>query len=111
MTMPRRTFIAGAATVVIVAAGPDPGIAVLEQLFQAPHVEAAWFTPDFLEKVPVGPVDALLDRIRQEMGAFQSVTGSGHRFTVHLAKGDVLAGLVLTSDGKISSLLLRPAGP
>jgi hypothetical protein len=30
---------------------------------------------------------------------------------VHLAKGDVLASLVLTGDGKITVLLLRPAGP
>jgi hypothetical protein len=108
--MLRRTLIAAAAAL-LAAAGPDPGVAMLEQLFRAPQAQAAWFAPDFLDKVPVAQVNALLDEIRHEMGAFQSVTGAGHRFTVHLAKGDVLASLVLTGDGKITVLLLRPAGP
>jgi hypothetical protein len=109
MTLLRRTLIALAAVILLPAAGADPGIAVLERLFRAPQVEAAWFTPAFIEKVPIEQVNALLGNIKQEMGAFKSVDGSGHSFIVHLAHGDLSARLVLTDDGKIAGLLLRPA--
>ena len=82
---------------------------MLERLFRAPQAEAAWFTPAFIEKVPIEQVNALLGNIKQEMGAFKSVDGSDHSFIVHLAHGDLSARLVLTDDGKIAGLLLRPA--
>jgi beta-lactamase class A len=109
MKMLRRSLIALAATAVLAAASPDPGVEALERLFRAPQAQPDWFTPQFIEKVPLEKVNALLDGIRQDMGPLQSVSGDGRSFTVHLARGEVSARLALTDDGRIAGLLLRPA--
>jgi beta-lactamase class A len=107
--MHRRGLIALLAAIPLAAAAPDPGVAVLERLFKEPKAQADWFTAQFIQSVPIEQVNTLLDSIRQQMGALQSVTGSGHNFVLHLDHGTVSARLVLAGDGKIAGLLLRPA--
>jgi beta-lactamase class A len=107
--MHRRSLIALIATTALAAAGPASGIAVLQRLFTEPEAKAEWFTTQFIDAVPIENVNTLLGGIRQQMGALKSVNGGGYNFIVHLEHGDVSARLVLSGDGKIAGLRLRPA--
>jgi hypothetical protein len=109
MAVFRRVLLGLPAAMLLLAVAPDPGIAVLERLFREKVAQAGWFTAQFIEKVPIDQVNTLLGAVRAQLGGLRSVSGSGHSFVVHLARGDVSARLVLTDDGKIAGLLLRPA--
>ena len=82
--------------------------AALTRVFQTSPAKPEWFTPAFLEQVPIEQVNAVIGSVMQQFGAFKSVDGSGLDYSVHLARGTVHARIVLDHGGLIAGLLIRP---
>jgi hypothetical protein len=82
---------------------------VLERFFTTDRVSADWFTPDFLQAVPIAQIEAIITQLKQELGAWESVLPEPEGFTLKFKQGTVPAQIVLTSDGKISGLFFSPS--
>jgi beta-lactamase class A len=78
---------------------------VLERFFKTDRVSADWFTPEFLQAVPIGQIDAIIAQYKQELGALESVAPDAEGFTLKFKQSTLPAQIVLTPDGKISGLL------
>jgi beta-lactamase class A len=91
----------------IVPAKMSPANA-LERFFTTDRVSADWFTPEFLQAVPIAQIEAIITQLKQELGAWESVVPEPEGFTLKFKQGTVPAQIVLTSDGKISGLFFSP---
>jgi beta-lactamase class A len=91
----------------IVSAKLSPAQA-LERFFTTDRLSADWFTPDFLKAVPIGQVEAIINQLKQELGAWESVVPEAEGFTLKFKQGTVSAQIVLTPDGQISGLFFSP---
>jgi len=86
---------------------PSPK-AALERLFTQP-VEAGWFAPVFLDQVSAGQVATIVAGLTDQYGALRDITGAGDSFVVGLARADIPARIALDDEGRIRTLLFRPA--
>jgi beta-lactamase class A len=97
------------------AAPEEPRVATpeaaLRRLLAADKAREAWFSPDFLAKVPVSKVDEILASLRAEAGAFEDVRADGPRFVLVYAKATVAAGAAIDADGRFTTLFVRPPEP
>ena len=82
--------------------------ALITQLLEAPSAKAEWFTPAFLEQVPITQVNTVVAAVRQQFGAFRSVDGNGLDYVAHLERGSVHVQIVMDHAGLIAGLLIRP---
>jgi len=90
----------------------DPRAAALERLLTAPDIDAEWFDPAFLAKVPRDQVAAIIKDLRNRYGALRRVAPApGGGFTVTLERADIPARVTLTADGRIAGLFFQPAVP
>ena len=82
--------------------------AVIEQLLGPTAVTAEMFHPRFLEAVPVEEVRALLQGVRETIGAPVTIADRGHgHFLVTTASHDLPMQLALAPDGRITMLFLQ----
>jgi beta-lactamase class A len=96
----------------LVAAGPaDPRAATLAALFGDPAHAALNLSPSFLAAVPEARVRSLVSEIEQTHGVFQSVTGAGSEYIIHLVRADVTARIALDESGSITGLRLTRIMP
>lgn len=80
--------------------------AALERLFTASELRREWFSPAFLQQIPV-PVEQVIGNLKQSLGAYQGVTQMGDRYFVRFEKGRVPTLIVLNSEGQITGLLFQ----
>jgi beta-lactamase class A len=85
--------------------------AAAERLFREEPAKAEWFSPSFLNEIPLREIDALLKRLTDQYGEVQEVTGDGESFSVQLESAEVPATIQLDPNGRIASLLLHPPVP
>jgi beta-lactamase class A len=91
----------------IVSAKLSPAQA-LERFFTTDRVSADWFTPDFLQAVPIAQMEAIITQLKQELGAWESTVPEAEGFTLKFKQGTVSAQIALTPDGKISGVFFSP---
>jgi beta-lactamase class A len=91
----------------IVSAKLSPAQA-LERFFTTDRVSADWFTPEFLQAVPIGQMEAIIAQFKQELGALESVAPEAEGFTLKFKQSTLPAQITLTADGKIASLFFSP---
>ncbi len=82
--------------------------AALTRLFKAPAPKPEWFTPAFLEQIPISQVNTVMASVTQQFGAFQSLDGRGMNYQVHLARGTVHVQVVVDHAGLIAGLVIKP---
>jgi hypothetical protein len=83
---------------------------VIERRFEAQAIEAEWFAPNFLAQVPADRVAGIIASLEAGYGAFRSVSGGGHRFTVTFDRAEVPTRLVLDAKGRIAGLRFEAPG-
>jgi beta-lactamase class A len=83
---------------------PDTRFA-LHRLLAEPVASAGWFSPSFLAVVPLDQLQPVLDSLRQSLGEYRSLQGSGGDFTVHFDRGTLPASIAVNAAGQITSLL------
>jgi beta-lactamase class A len=81
---------------------------VLERFFTTDRVSADWFTPEFLQAVPIAQMEAIITQLKQELGAWESTVPEAEGFTLKFKQGTVSAQIALTPDGKISGVFFSP---
>lgn len=86
-------------------AGPEQA---LERLFTADSLAAEWFAQPFLDQIPVEQIEAFLDQVTAELGAFQRVEPEGDRYRVVFEDGVVPTLVSLDEAGRIQGLRLLP---
>jgi beta-lactamase class A len=86
---------------------PTP-TAALERLFTAPAIQADWFAPSFLQAVPLAQIEQILQDIRNNSGAYQSLQPFESGYRVQFERGKVSAQIALDENGRITGLLLQP---
>jgi beta-lactamase class A len=91
----------------IVSAKLSPAQA-LERFFTTDRVSADWFTPEFLQAVPIVQMEAIIAQFKQELGALESVAPEAEGFTLKFKQSTLPAQITLTADGKISGLFFSP---
>ena len=82
--------------------------AMIERLFEAPQIKAAWFAPEFLAQVSADQVEDIVAAMEKQHGPFQSVSGEGQDFTVMLERAEVPTQLALDAEGRIAGLFFAP---
>lgn len=82
---------------------PSPQ-AALERLFTTRPVQAAWFTPSFLQEVPLTQVEQVLSTLEAQLGRYLGVQPEGDGFVVSFEKGEVPTRIALDSEGRIAAL-------
>ncbi|MEO1295124.1 MAG: serine hydrolase [Cyanobacteria bacterium J06636_16] len=102
-----------------IAAPPIPPVAIaqttilppnqaLERLFQPESVQNDWFMSQFLEQIPLGQVQALLDSLKQSMGSLQTITPIANGYELTFERGIVPAQIRLNDQGQIAGLFFGP---
>lgn len=77
----------------------------LSRLLSAPRAEPAWFSPDFLAKVPPSVIDGVLKQLRDDIGAFVSVTvAADHSYVTRFARGTVPTRARIDAEGRFTTL-------
>jgi beta-lactamase class A len=92
------------------AAGPREGEA-LARLFTQGRLESEWFTRPFLREVPTPRLAQILGGLQARFGAFGRVVQDRSGLTVVMERGYVPASISLDPDGRIATLLFKPAFP
>jgi beta-lactamase class A len=77
---------------------------VLERFFKTDRVSADWFTPEFLQALPIGQIEAIITQLKQELGPLEAVTPDGEGFALKFKQSILPSQITLTAAGKISSL-------
>jgi beta-lactamase class A len=89
--------------------------AALERLFTVEPVAEEWFAPSVLDQVPLGQLATVVQQIKSQAGAFQSVQRTDDGYLIAFENGDLLADFVsLDAQGRFTGLhfgLLRPRDP
>lgn len=84
-------------------------LAALERLFTVRPAQAAWFTPSFLQQVPVAQVDQVIFALEAQLGRYLEARAEDGGFVVSFEKGEVPTVIVLDPEGRIA--LLRFLAP
>jgi beta-lactamase class A len=79
-------------------------VTVLERFFKTDTMSADWFTAEFLAALPIGQIQAIITQLKQELGAFKSVTPDGEGFVLQFSQGSISAQISLTAEGKVAGL-------
>jgi hypothetical protein len=77
----------------------------LARLLNATAVEPQWFGASFLAAVPIDKINEVLTDATHTLGAFQSVTPNGGRFTVTFARGTLQADAFVDDTGAFTGLI------
>jgi len=85
------------------AAQPDE---VLERLMTQP-LDPAWFTPAFLNQIPIAQVEALIVQLNQALGPFEKVVEGEPQYLIYLRDGIVPAEISLDPGGRIEGLFFH----
>lgn len=88
----------------------DHGRAVA-RLFAPGPVDPTWFTPDFLAAVPATRVDAIVEELTADFGAFVAARVTDGEGVAELERALVPVSISLDGEGRIAGLLLRPPEP
>lgn len=90
------------------AARPKTPEEAAARLFTAEKIEAAWFTPSFVDSVPPRKVEGIVADVKKESGAFSKIDKEGDKLFAVLAKGKVPLSITLDGDGRIEGLWFAP---
>ncbi len=74
-------------------------------------VEEAWFTPQFIDQVPIAQIREITEATRKAIGPVTGIEKSGDGFVVHTATHDMPVMITRDADGAIAGMLLQPAVP
>jgi beta-lactamase class A len=85
--------------------------AALEQLFIAPQIQSEWFTPEFLQAVPVSQIEQIVKQLKATLGNYQSVRQEGSHYLVLFDGGVVPTRITLDPQGRIAGLLFEAPRP
>ncbi len=85
------------------AAQPDE---VLERLMTQ-RLDPEWFTPAFLNQVPIAQVEALIVQLTQALGPFEKVVEGEPQYLIYLRDGIVPAEIFLDPEGHIEGLFFH----
>ncbi|AKT40617.1 serine hydrolase [Chondromyces crocatus] len=102
-------LVTGSTSDVQRAPNPSTPEEALTRFLTAERPEETWFSPDFLDKVPIGAIGSVLTQLRDELGAFVSVAPegpSGH--VARFARGTVPIRAKLDAEGRFTTLFLAP---
>lgn len=79
---------------------------IFERLFKTDKVSSDWFTPEFLAAGSINKLQIKIDRIKQELGSFESTIRLSEVYFLKFRKGVVLVKINLIPERKISELFL-----
>lgn len=77
----------------------------ITRLLSEPAVAPEWFTASFLAAVPLDKIEEIRTDMSRTLGAFQSVTPNGARYTVTFGRGTLQADALLDDGGAFTGLL------
>jgi beta-lactamase class A len=80
--------------------------AAIERLFTSKQIQTDWFTPTFLQQVPVSP-QQIIKSLKTALGAYQGVQEVGEDYLIIFDRGSVPTKIVLDASGRISGLLFE----
>lgn len=86
----------------------SPEAAAADRFFRAPRPSREWFAESFLRQAPIEAVQQILDQVREQLGAYHGVTGSGGDLLASFEHGDVPTAVHLDEQGRFTGLFLRP---
>lgn len=67
------------------------------EVLSAPTAEASWFSPAFLQRMPLAELQGRLNALHQNLGSFYSVRPMGDYFDVQFTKGRARARISLVN--------------
>jgi beta-lactamase class A len=82
--------------------------AAIARLFTSQKIDADWFATGFLQQVPVSQVQTLVDQLKLQLGAYQSVRPDGDHFSTEFENGSIPTYVNLDGTGRIIGLLFKP---
>jgi beta-lactamase class A len=85
--------------------------AAIARLFTADKVDPDWLSPALLAQSPVSQVQAAVDELKAELGAFVNVDPIGDHFSTLFANGSVPTYVTLDAQGRILSLSFKQPIP
>ncbi len=81
------------------------------RLFSDPAPKAAWFTPTFLNAVPLDQVTAIVSSLKGDFGGLVAVHTSAQGGRVELERAQVPFTITLDGSGRIAGLFFGPPEP
>lgn len=85
--------------------------AAIERLFIAPQVQSEWFTPEFLQAVPVAQIEQIVKQLEAALGNYQEVQPEGSNYLILFDRGAVPARITLDPQGRIAGLFFETPRP
>ena len=81
--------------------------AAIKRLFTSEKIQADWFTPTFLEQVPIAQLEQVITQFKTSLGSYQQVQEAGEDYLVFFERGSVPAKIFLNNNGQITGLALQ----
>ncbi|MBV8081866.1 MAG: serine hydrolase, partial [Candidatus Eremiobacteraeota bacterium] len=85
--------------------------AAIARLFTSDKVDPDWFSPALLQQAPAAQVQAVVDQLKAQLGAFVNVDPEGDHFSTLFEQGSVPTYITLDGNGRILSLYFKPPIP
>lgn len=82
--------------------------AALERLFVNDKLQPEWFAASVLGQIPLSQLQAIVDQLKSNLGAYKAVTEDGGAFSVEFEHGSVPSTIGLDADGRIVQLFFKP---
>src|SRR5215469_3326003 len=105
------SFVAALALGTPVAAETITPQAAIARLFTSDKIDPDWFAPSLLQQAPVAQVQAVIDSLKGQLGAYKEVRPDGDHFDTVFETGYVPTYISLDGEGHILSLIFRPPAP
>lgn len=83
----------------------------VERLFTAEGIEADWLGAELRAQLPAPALEAIIDTLTTEYGAFVAVTGEGRELTLRLEDAALPTTATLDGDGRLIGLFFGPPVP
>lgn len=110
-----RNYILSAAALMLSAtahAAPLTAAQATEQLLGAGHIQAEWFTPEFLQMAPLDLIQAQLGSLEDQLGAFQTVeTLDGGGLVAVYERGRLRVQAEVDAQGRLALFGAVPEDP
>jgi beta-lactamase class A len=83
----------------------------IARLFTADKVDPDWFATSLLQQAPASQVQAVVDQLKAQLGAYQDVRVEGDHYVTVFAGGTVSTYMALDASGRILTLSFRAPVP